>query len=293
MIHGRLARAIAAALAAPALALALAWAPGGAAQPLCAAAGTSHAAVVIEHGNGSSTSRCVAFGGSTISGEDLLRAANISFATVYYPSVGGDAICQVDGEPQTPSNGVWTQDNCVGPSTTIYWGVFTASYGGAWTPSSGISTLTFRDGDGEGLRFSNSPKNTPPPPSTAGCPAPQPLGGGAPGGGTGGASGGGGSAGSASGPAHGSGSSPATPGSTPSPSADQTPGSGPDASGASANPGEVALGGGVSPAPSGAPKAALLAVQPSGLLGVATAGAAGLGLLALIAIQVVLPRFRR
>ena len=151
-----------------------AGAGGSAGRPLCAAAaGESHAALVVEHGDGSllrAPGVCVAFGGESIDGEQLLAAAGIQYAAVDFPSVGGRAVCQVDGEPTTPAEG-WTQDNCLGHGS--YWGIYTAHYHQAFTSSgTGVSDVRLGDGDAEGFHYARDA--SPPPAAGNACPAPQP-----------------------------------------------------------------------------------------------------------------------
>lgn len=138
----------------------------------CAAAdGTHHVALVVQHGDGATVIRCVAFAGSSVSGEQALASSGVSYETVSFGGLN-DAVCQVDGEPATFPPDCWT-------STSNFWALFIARAGGAWFASSlGISSLTLRDGDTEGLRFEpqaqpiaptvkgNCPTATPPPIAT-------------------------------------------------------------------------------------------------------------------------------
>lgn len=112
--------------------------------PACAAAGSHHAALVVEHGDGSVVTRCVAFDASTISGEELLDLSGVAWSSQTFPGFG-DAVCALDGEP-----GRYV--DC--PGKDSYWAVFVARGGGSWQLSDvGISTLALHDGDAEGFRY--------------------------------------------------------------------------------------------------------------------------------------------
>jgi hypothetical protein len=110
----------------------------------CAAAGSHHAALVVEHGDGSVVSRCVAFDASQVTGEELLTASGIAWSGQTFGGFG-EAVCAMDGEPARYSS-------C--PGSDGYWAVFVARGNGSWHLSNvGISTLTLADGDAEGFRF--------------------------------------------------------------------------------------------------------------------------------------------
>jgi hypothetical protein len=131
-----------------------------AAAPCAAAAYSSHVTLVIEHGDGGVVGLCVGFDGTSISGEEILQASGLEYATAGYGSLG-DAVCQIDDEPAAYSS-------CL-PSGGSYWVVFVSRGGGSWqTAGSGISTLTFASGDAEGLRYDSQSGVDPPPASPAG-----------------------------------------------------------------------------------------------------------------------------
>ena len=112
--------------------------------PVCAAAGSNHAAVVVEHGDGSVVTRCVAFDTDSISGDELLNRSGLAWSAQTFGSFG-DAVCALDGEPAQ-------YVECLGKDR--YWAVFVARTGGAWQLASvGISTMTLHDGDAEGFRY--------------------------------------------------------------------------------------------------------------------------------------------
>jgi hypothetical protein len=130
-----------------------------AAAPSCAAAGQHHAALVIEHGDGSVTTRCVAFDTDTITGQQLLDASGIKWTGKTFSF--GEAICALDGEPASFAQ-------C--PAADKYWALFDAKAGGSWQMASvGISDLKLSDGDAEGLHFvpaSETNPGEPPSPAT-------------------------------------------------------------------------------------------------------------------------------
>lgn len=123
---------------------------------LCAAAAQSgHVALVVELGSGSTTTRCVSFSGTSITGEQVLKASGLEYSTQSYGALG-DALCQVENEPPTYTT-------CL-PSSGDYWALFASRSGGAWKPASaGISSETFRSGDAAGLRYDPLTGTDPPP----------------------------------------------------------------------------------------------------------------------------------
>ncbi len=134
-------------------------APGSPVPSACAAAGSNHAALVVEHGDGSIVSRCVAFDTAQVSGEQLLNASGIVWSGQTFGGFGV-AVCAMDGEPARYSS-------C--PGADGYWAVFVARGGGAWQLSNvGISALTLGEGDAEGFRFVPSSGNPVAPPLPAG-----------------------------------------------------------------------------------------------------------------------------
>jgi hypothetical protein len=152
-------RPIAALVVAASLAAVVSLAPGSPAASACAAAGLHHAALVVEHGDGSVVTRCVAFDASQITGEQLLNGSGIVWSGQMFGGFG-EAVCAIDGEPARYSS-------C--PGKDSYWAVFVVRSGGAWQLSNaGISTLTLSDGDAEGFRYVPSSGNPVPPPLPGG-----------------------------------------------------------------------------------------------------------------------------
>ncbi|MBV8529452.1 MAG: hypothetical protein JOZ75_14170 [Candidatus Dormibacteraeota bacterium] len=154
-----------AALAAP-IAGVLAGGFGGAATlvpaaQLCAAATyTGHVTLVVEHGDTRVVGLCIGFDGSSITGEQMLQASGLEYATQSYGGLG-DAVCQLDSEPAS-------YGACL-PASGSYWAMFVSRNGGGWqTADRGISTETFSDGDAEGFRYVPQSRPQPPPASPAG-----------------------------------------------------------------------------------------------------------------------------
>jgi hypothetical protein len=165
-----IARAVRVAAAAPLLAVLLTaggiivthgHAPGAAAP--CAAATYAHrVALVVEHGDAQSLRECIGFDSTTITGEQILQASGLEFATVGYGSLG-DAVCQIDHEPASYPSTCWT-------TTSPYWVLFVARGGGSWsTANQGASSQTFGDGDAAGFRYDPQTGGAPPPVSPAGA----------------------------------------------------------------------------------------------------------------------------
>ncbi len=137
-------RRLAVLLSAVILAILAPLAPLAPVVPGCAAAGSDHAALVVEHGDGSVATRCVDFSADTISGEELLNQSGVAWSSQAFGGFG-DAVCALDGEPAH-------YVDCLGKDN--YWALFVSRRGGPWQLSSvGISTLELADGDAEGFRY--------------------------------------------------------------------------------------------------------------------------------------------
>ena len=140
--------------------------PGPGEAGTCAAASGDRVAVVVQHANGTTLSRCVPFAGDSISGEQALAKSGIQAGTL--PSGGfGVAVCQLDGEPTSYPPSCWT-------GTSPFWALFVTRGTGAWQYSSvGISSIVLHDGDALGFRFQGQSSHAPP--TIAGdCPDPTP-----------------------------------------------------------------------------------------------------------------------
>jgi hypothetical protein len=155
-------RVLAAFAAAATLAALASLAPTPAVAPACAGSGPHRAAVVLEHGDGSVTTRCVAFDGGQISGEALLDRSGIAWSGQTFGGFG-QAVCALDGEPARYAD-------C--PGRDRYWVVFVArgvAGGGSWQLSNvGVSGLVLHDGDAEGFRYVPVSGTPAEPPSPAG-----------------------------------------------------------------------------------------------------------------------------
>lgn len=130
----------------------------------CAAAATSHhAALVIEHGDGSVLRVCVGFNSATLTGEQILQASHVEYATVDYGALG-KALCRVDMEPASYPPTCWS-------TTSPYWATFISHTDGTWAVAArGISNQTYGDGDAEGVRYDpQSGAPAPPPPAAGTC----------------------------------------------------------------------------------------------------------------------------
>lgn len=130
------------------------------------AAGTHHAALVVQHADGEPLRMiCVSFAADSITGEELLNLSNVPYRTADYGSTG-KAVCQIDNEPQQYPPGCWT-------ASSPYWAMFVSRGGAGWqTSSRGISSQTFGDGDAEGFRYEGQSDNSTPPSPSGVCPPP-------------------------------------------------------------------------------------------------------------------------
>jgi hypothetical protein len=164
---GRLPAVLVAAAVALTVAALASLAPGSPLVSSCAGAGSGHAAVVVQHGDGSVVTRCVSFGTGTITGEQLLDASGVAWFGQTFGGYGV-AVCALDAEPAHYAS-------C--PGQDSYWAIFVSRGGGAWQLSSiGISSLTLGDGDAEGFRYVPAAGNPAAPPSPAGvCAAAAPT----------------------------------------------------------------------------------------------------------------------
>jgi len=156
---GRLPAVLVAAAVALTVAALTSLAPGSPLVSSCAGAGSGHAAVVVQHGDGSVVTRCVSFGTGTITGEQLLDSSGVAWSGQTFGGYGV-AVCALDAEPEHYAS-------C--PGQDSYWAIFVSRGGGAWQLSSiGISSLTLGDGDAEGFRYVPAADNPAAPPSPAG-----------------------------------------------------------------------------------------------------------------------------
>jgi len=104
----------------------------------------NRASLVVEHGDGSVVTRCVAFSSATVTGEELLNLSGVAWSGQTFGGFG-DAVCALDDEPVH-------YETC--PGRDAYWAVFVSRGDGTWQLASvGISSLTLGEGDAEGFRY--------------------------------------------------------------------------------------------------------------------------------------------
>ena len=156
---GRLGAVLAATAAALSVAALASLAPGSPLISKCAGAGLGHAAVVLEHADGSVVTRCVSFGTATVTGQALIESSGVAWSGQTFGAYGV-AVCAMDSEPLHYTT-------C--PGQDSYWAIFVSRGGGAWQLSSiGISSLTLGDGDAEGFRYVPAAGTPASPPSPVG-----------------------------------------------------------------------------------------------------------------------------
>jgi hypothetical protein len=137
--------------------------------------GPNRVGLVVRFGDGSLTTRCVEFGGSEISGYDVLERSGLSFAAAF-DSGQGVAICKIEDE------GCPVEDclTCAYPNYWAYWHL----RDGSWTYSQvGASGYKAHDGDVEGWSWGTGdpPSVVPfdqicaPPPTDTPAPTDTPL----------------------------------------------------------------------------------------------------------------------
>ncbi|MBA4180730.1 MAG: hypothetical protein C0506_09100 [Anaerolinea sp.] len=128
-----------------------------------AARADGEAGLVIQHGDGSVDTYCVAFSGDSITGKDLLKRVNIP--TEDY----GGLVCAIGTNPAEGCFGASSFDSCTckysGSGT--YWAYFTASYGKSWVYSAlGFTQAKAKDGDLQAWRWGRGGANSAPVPPT-------------------------------------------------------------------------------------------------------------------------------
>ena len=125
------------------------------------------AGLVIQHGDGSIDTYCVAFGGDSITGKDLLKRVNIP-AEDY-----GGLVCAVGTNSAEGCFNASSFDSCTckcsgsNTATCTYWAYFTASYGKSWVYSAlGFTQARAKDGDLQAWRWGRGgPNSAPAPPA--------------------------------------------------------------------------------------------------------------------------------
>ena len=123
------------------------------------------AGLVIQHGDGSIDTYCVAFTGDSITGKDLLKRVNIP--TEDY----GGLVCAVGTNPAEGCFAASSFDSCTckcsgsNTATCTYWAFFTASYGKSWVYSAlGFTQAKAKDGDLQAWRWGRGGSNSAPAP---------------------------------------------------------------------------------------------------------------------------------
>ncbi len=138
---------------------------------------SNQAGLVVEFGDGSLFTACIAFEGEHISGYDLLARSGLSLETAFDPSQGV-AVCKIESDG-CPSDDCF----CQMPEYWSYWNLG----GGGWNyAGSGASTNRLGNGDVDGWSWgAGSPPPVmafnqlcapppPPPPTSTIAPEPQP-----------------------------------------------------------------------------------------------------------------------
>ena len=137
--------------AARAAALALATVVAFAAAASAAADG--EAGLVVQHGDGTVETFCIAFTGNGINGDDLLRRAGVTFEQL------SGLVCAVGPDPSEGCRGATSLESCTcrcrpGSSECVYWSYFTRRYGQSWVYSAvGFTGQVSRDGELQAWRW--------------------------------------------------------------------------------------------------------------------------------------------
>ncbi len=101
--------------------------------------------LIVEHGDGSVTTRCVEFNEPEISGYDVLTRSGLDIVAAFESGMGA-AVCAVDGEGCTVGSCL----TCDVPNYWAYWHMD----GGDWVYAQiGVTSYTVHDGDVEGWRW--------------------------------------------------------------------------------------------------------------------------------------------
>ncbi|MCE7927635.1 MAG: hypothetical protein HUU14_11960 [Dehalococcoidia bacterium] len=119
--------------AAAALGLSLASADGG------------EAGLVVQHGDGTTETFCVAFDGNSIRGDELLRRAGVTVEQF------GGLVCSLGTRPDEACPAASSFESCTCKckgAECIYWAFFTRSYGKEWVYSAlGFAAQAAKNGD--------------------------------------------------------------------------------------------------------------------------------------------------
>jgi hypothetical protein len=123
----------------------------------CSGTGTEHAYVVVEHSSGQSIQRCVAFGGGTMTGKQLMDQSGIPYQTQTFSF--GLGVCAVDNEPRQ-----FTE--CF-PKGAPYWSLFVEHADGWAAAQTGFDQVQIGDHDALGWRYVPAADQNPSPPPLA------------------------------------------------------------------------------------------------------------------------------
>ncbi|MGI8925561.1 MAG: hypothetical protein ACR2HN_02800 [Tepidiformaceae bacterium] len=127
------------------------------------ASADGEAGLVIQHGDGTTDAFCIAFSGDSISGDELLRRANVP--VVQFSGL----VCAIGPREGCfqPSSFESCACQCKGNDCT-YWAFFTQRYGASWRYSAiGYQGQESKDGDLQGWKWGQGGPNS--------APAPQPI----------------------------------------------------------------------------------------------------------------------
>ncbi len=131
-----------------------------------AASAEGEAGLVIQHGDGSIESFCVAFAGDSISGDQLLKTAGVAQENV------NGLVCSIGRRADEGCYGAGTFESCTckcrNPgSGCVYWSFFTQRYGANWIYSSiGVLGTQARDGEMHAWRWGGGGAASAPPPES-------------------------------------------------------------------------------------------------------------------------------
>ena len=130
----------------------------------------NQAGLVIVHGDGRVTTRCVTFEEGSISGLALLQRSGLSLDAS--SGAGGVKVCRIEGEG-CPASDCFCQ--CKG-SPCVYWNYFYRSQGGAWAYSPlGAAGRTVQPGDVDGWVWGDGSSPPPDVDLTAICTVDEPV----------------------------------------------------------------------------------------------------------------------
>jgi hypothetical protein len=117
-----------------------------------------HAGLVVQFGDGTIITRCIAFAEDEISGEDVLQRSGLT-VLLDYTSGLGTRVCKIKGDGcEIPTEDCWCQ--CQG-SPCLYWNYFHVADGTWRYAGLGCGSRIVRDGDVEGWVWGDG--HTPPP----------------------------------------------------------------------------------------------------------------------------------